>query len=187
MHWDEHFMRQINSKQPEAFREVFNEFYNSLVYFAVRYVERVEIAEDLVQELFAGLWESKTVHTSYNGFKTFLYTSVKHACLDYLKHKNVEGKYISYMLEHPESEEELAAKITEEEIYRLFLKILEELPERRKIVFKLHLQGKKNEEIARLLRVSVETVKTAKKEAVRYFKKRLGDAFYVLSFLAGGL
>ena len=51
-------MRQINSKEPKAYREVFNEFYNSLVYFAMRYVERVEIAEDLVQELFVNLWES---------------------------------------------------------------------------------------------------------------------------------
>ena len=58
LHWDEQFMRQINSKEPKAYREVFNEFYNSLVNFAMRYVERVEIAEDLVQELFVNLWES---------------------------------------------------------------------------------------------------------------------------------
>ena len=84
-----------------------------------------------------------------------------------------------------ESEEELETRITEEEIYRLFLKILEELPGRRKIIFKLHLQGKKNEEIAKLLHISIETVKTAKKESVRYFKMRLGNAFCALSFMLG--
>ena len=182
---DEQFIKLINSKQPAAFREVFNEFYNSLVYFGMRYVERMEIAEDLVQELFTNVWESKTQYASFTSFKTFLYTSVRNAALDYLKHKSVEGKYISYTLEHPESAEELETRITEEEIYRLFLKILEELPERRKIIFKLHLQGKKNEEIARLLRISVETVKTAKKESVRYFKMRLGNAFYAVSFMLG--
>lgn len=182
---DEHFIKQINSKQPKVFREVFDEFYNSLVYFAMRYVERIEIAEDLVQELFVRVWESDTQYASYCSFRTFLYTSVKNACLDYMKHKNVEGKYIAYVLEHPETEEELATRITEEEVYRLFLKVLEELSERRKVIFKLHLQGKKNEEIARLLHISTETVKSAKKEAVRYFKKRLGYYFYMLGFLLG--
>lgn len=181
----EQLIVKINSRQAAVFREVFNEFYNSLVYFAMRYVERMEVAEDLVQELFISVWESDTQYISYHSFKTFLYTSIRNAALDYLKHKHVEGKYVSYVLEHPEAEEELATRMTEEEVYRLFLKVLEELPARRKIIFKLHLQGKKNEEIARLLYVSVETVKTAKKESIRYFKLRLGNAFYMIWFLWG--
>ena len=182
---EEQLIGRINSRQTGVFREVFNEFYNSLVYFAMRYVGRMEVAEDLVQELFTSIWESDTQYVSYHSFKTFLYTSIRNAALDYIKHKHVEGKYVSYVLEHPETEEELETRITEEEVYRLFLRVLEELPDRRKIIFKLHLQGKKNEEIARLLHISVETVKTAKKEAVRYFKFRLGGAFYVLGFLLG--
>ena len=182
---DEQFIKLINSKQPTAFRIIFNEFYNSLVYFAMRYVGRMEIAEDLVQELFTNIWDSKSEYASYTSFKTFLYTSIRNASLDYLKHQTVENKYISYVLKHSESYDELETKIIEEEIYRFFFKILEELPERRKIIFKLHLQGKKNEEIAKLLHVSVETIKTAKKEAIRYFKVRLGKTFYTISFLFG--
>ena len=180
---DEQFIKLINSKQPAAFREVFNEFYNSLVYFGMRYVERMEIAEDLVQELFTNVWESKTQYASFTSFKTFLYTSVRNAALDYLKHKSVEGKYISYTLEHPESEEELETRITEEEIYRLFLKILEELPERRKIIFKLHLQGKKNEEIAEILGISVLTVKSHKQNALRCLKEYMGNLFLLYMFM----
>ena len=182
LHWDEQFMRQINSKEPKAYREVFNEFYNSLVYFAMRYVERVEIAEDLVQELFVNLWESKTVHTSYNGFKTFLYTSVKHACLDYLKHKNVEEKYLASLNLEDEGDD-IDLKMMEEELYRLLFKTIDELPDKCRNIFLLHLEGKGNEEIALLLNLSILTVKTQKKRAMSYIRERLGRVYFVMMSL----
>lgn len=171
-------IKQINQKQPEAFHYLFKNYYKSLVYFAMRYVEEREVGEDLVQELFAQLWESKSKYLSYNSFRTFLYTSVRNASLNYLKHKNVEQKYISYSLESSETDDELDLKVMEEELYRTLFRLVEELPLRRKEIFKLYLQGKKNEEIAQLLDVSSETVKTAKKEAVKYIRERMGKLFF---------
>lgn len=175
------FIEQINRKHPEAYHYLFKNYYKSLVYFAMRYVGEREVGEDLVQELFAQLWESESEYMSYNSFRTFLYTSVRNASLNYLKHKNVEQRYISYSLLHGESGDELDMKVMEEELYRTLFRYVEELPQRRKEVFKLYLQGKKNEEIAALLDVSPETVKTAKKEAVRYIRDRMGPLFYFLA------
>lgn len=55
-----------------------------------------------------------------------------------------------------------------------------ELPDRCREVFELHLKGKKNEEIAELLSLSIETVKTHKKNAVRFLKERMGNLFVLL-------
>ena len=46
-----------------------------------------------------------------------------------------------------------------EEIYRELFLAIQELPDRSREVFELHLQGKKNEEIAEVLGISVLTVK----------------------------
>lgn len=68
-------------------------------------MERQEIAEDIVQDLFVQIWERNTCYSSYYSFKNFLYNSVKNASLDYLKHKVVEGKYVRYILQHSEAGE----------------------------------------------------------------------------------
>jgi RNA polymerase sigma-70 factor (ECF subfamily) len=174
-------MERIHQKDRRVFHDLFNSFYNSLVYFATRYVGRQDVAEDIVQELFSGLWESNRAYHSYNGFKTFLYTSVKHASLDWLKHKRVEEKYLS--IPPPETDEELDWKIMEEEIYRTLLEVVGELPPRCREIFDLHLQGQKNEEIAARLGLSVLTIKTQKKKAFRYIKERMGKLYFLLLLL----
>ena len=180
---DEQFIKLINSKQPAAFREVFNEFYNSLVYFGMRYVERMEIAEDLVQELFTNVWESKTQYASFTSFKTFLYTSVRNAALDYLKHKDVEGNYLQKMLDSHSTTfrmEEEEEGFFSEEVYRQLLQTIDALPDRCREVFLMYMEGKKNEEIATALHVSLETVKTQKKRAMSFLRKKLGSYHFLL-------
>ena len=88
---EEQFLQRINTKQTEAFRELFSEFYNSLVLFAMGFVEQQDVAEDIVQEVFIAVWERDARYPTYNAFRSFLYNSVKNASLNHLKHKNVEA------------------------------------------------------------------------------------------------
>ena len=82
---EEQFLQRINTKQPEAFRELFSEFYNSLVLFAMGFVEQQDVAEDIVQEVFIAVWERDAQYPTYNAFRSFLYNSVKNAGLNHLK------------------------------------------------------------------------------------------------------
>lgn len=179
----ENWIEQLNRKQVEAFRHLFEKFYRYLVLYAMKWVERQEIAEDIVQELFVQLWEHHTTYSSYYGLKNFLYNSVKNASFDYLKHQKVEGKYISYSLNHSEKGEEPDLEIMKSEIYRKLYLTIEELPKRCREVFKYHLEGKKNTEIATLLHISESTVKKQKQQAIKYISKRLGDIPALLSLL----
>lgn len=175
---EEEFLRQINAKDMTAFRRLFGDFYNTLVLYAMDFVKRQDVAEDIVQDLFVAIWERETGYATYTSFKTFLYTSVRNACLNYLKHQNVELKYIASL--DNELEESIDFKIMEEELYRLLFAVIDELPPRCREVFDLHLQGKGNEEIAALLELSVATVKTQKKRAMSYLRERLGGVYFVL-------
>ena len=159
------FIDQINRKQMPAFRELFGTFYRYLVLYALRYVKQQEVAEDVVQEVFIAIWESDKKYNSYHGFRAFLYDSVKNRCLNYLKHQEVERRHAEILLWEQDEEDE------------------DELPERCRQVFKLHLQGEKNEEIAQILELSVETVKTQKKKAMYFLRERLGKSYYLLIIL----
>lgn len=176
---DDKFIRQINDKEIGAFRVLFERFYNYLVLYAMKRVQKREVAEDVVQEVFVAIWENTKKYNSFNGFRAFLYDSVQNRCLDYLKHKAVENRYVAYRLAHQDDEGEREYNLMQEEIYRELYLAVKELPDRCREVFELHLQGKKNEEIAELLSLSVLTVKTHKKNAVRFLKERLGNIFFL--------
>lgn len=179
---DELLIEQLNQKQVGAFKILFDRFYRYLVLYAMKWVERQEIAEDIVQDLFVQVWERDTFYSSYYGFKNFLYNSMKNASLDYLKHKKVEGKYIRYTLRHSEDGEMPEPEIVKEEVYRRLYLVLDELPRRCREVFRFYLDGKKNSEIAEILQISELTVKAQKRNAINYLRKRLGN-IYVLYIL----
>ncbi|MFR1240456.1 MAG: RNA polymerase sigma-70 factor [Butyricimonas faecihominis] len=175
------FIRQINEKQEKAFHELFLRFFNYLVVYAMRRVQRRDVAEDIVQEVFVNVWEGDKEFNSYVGFRAFLYNAVANRCMDYLKHQVVEDRYAAVVMKEEHEWDEL--DMAEEEMYRELHLVVQELPERSRAVFELHLEGKKNEEIAQLLALSVLTVKSYKKNAMQYLRKRLGDAHFLL--LAG--
>lgn len=175
---DSIFVRRINEKQEEAFHELFRRFFNYLVVYAMRRVQRRDVAEDIVQEVFVNVWEMDKEFNSYVGFRAFLYSAVNNRCLDYLKHLAVEDHYAEVFIKEGKECDEL--DIAEEEMYRELHLAVSELPERSRAVFELHLNGKKNEEIAQLLDLSVFTVKSYKKNAMKYLKKRLGGVYFLL-------
>lgn len=177
---EELFIEGINQKQRGAFHQLFRDFYKSLVIYAMKYVEKQAEAEDIVQDLFVTIWEKQERFLSYGGFRVFLYNSVRNTCLNNLKHQKVEEKYVNYCLEHPEESDEYHFEMMREEIFRRLFQTIDELPPRCREVFLLHLEGKKNEEIATELKISLLTVKTQNKKAVRYIKLRMGRFFFFL-------
>ena len=180
---EEEFIRQLNAKQVEAYHYLFEELYAYLIVYAMRYVQQKEVAEDIVQETFVALWEKEKSYNSYIGLKAFLYDAVRNRALDYLKHKQVEDKYTSYVLIHCNDESDLDYKLMREEIYRELYRAVAELPTRCQEIFKLYMEGKKNEEIAQLLNLSPETVKTQRKIAMRLLRERLSGLAFTFFLL----
>lgn len=177
MIWNErNLVAGINQKNEEAFHQLFLRFHSYLVVFAVRRMGDTEAAEDIVQDTFVSVWENDRLYNSFIGLKAWLYELVHNKCLNYLKHKNVEYKYYSHLSFHSTDESD-AFDLTQEEVYRRLYLAVRELPEKCRAVFELHLEGRKNDEIAVLLGISVLTVKAHKQNAVRYLKERMGNLF----------
>lgn len=177
-------IKQINKLDATAFRLLYKTYYKALVCYALQMVEDSDSAEDIVQELFSTIWEKKMPFQSLASFKAYLYNSVRNASLDYLKHKDVEGSYLQKMIDmHPDycgNEEEEEEGFFKEEVYRQLLLTLDSLPNRCREVFLLYMEGNTNEEIANALHVSLETVKTQKKRAMSFLRKKLGPYHFLL-------
>lgn len=176
-------IEQINKLDATAFRMLYKTYYKALVCYSIRITGESGAAEDIVQELFSTIWEKQMSFKSLVSFKAYLYNSVRNASIDYLKHKDVEFDYLQKIIESHQAyrvgDEEEDDFFTEEIFRQLFMTI-DSLPERCKQVFLLYMEGKKNEEIAAALYVSLETVKTQKKRAMSFLRKKLGSYHFAL-------
>lgn len=171
----------VNKNNNQGYRILYQEYYTSLVSFSLNYISSVETAEDIVQETFTKLWNSKNQFGALNALKTFLYTSVRNAAFDRLKHSKVEKKFLSHLKNNSEIyEDETDRKIIEEEVFRKIYRLVQCLPQRCREIFELHLQGKSNEEIANLLNLSVLTVKTQKNRAMKNLREQMGELFFLI-------
>ena len=94
---EQDFVHRINVKEEAAFHDLFTRFRNYLVLFAMRRINQLDVAEGIVQETFITEWESRKIYNSYQGLKACLYELVQNECTNFLKHKQVGDKYVSYV------------------------------------------------------------------------------------------
>lgn len=170
---------QLNN--PEVFRKLFDLHYRSLTVFAHGYVNDLDTAREIVQNLFARLWEKKDQFTIESSSKSYLYQSVKNACLNYLKnHKHQHVQYESQDLNLLSLENDVLDRMIALETQEKIFLAIEQLPERCKEIFKLsRFENKTYREISETLQVSTKTVENQIGIALKKLST-LKDLFLIL-------
>lgn len=153
----------------------FDLHHKSLCYFANRLVKDDLQSEDIVAECFVKLWERREDFGTEQNVKAFLYISCRNACLNYLKHLKVKTTVQKVYLEQLEKgEDSILYQIIKTEVLEIVNKEVEELPEKMRDIFKLiYFNGKKTDEIAVELNLSVQTVRNQKTKAIALLKTSL--------------
>lgn len=166
-----------------AFRYYYDMYYNALCLFGIRMLRDEEVVEDITQDVFVNLWKARGTIESVLHLKMYLYQSMRHRCLNYIRVKKLEEDYrVEYAL--LKSEERFGDAVVEEEVHRVVMEEIDRLPQEQRRVILLHLEGKNNIEIAEVMKVSVNTVKTHKARARQQLKVKLQDLF-VVTFILG--
>jgi RNA polymerase sigma-70 factor (ECF subfamily) len=175
-------LRKGNEKGLEL---LFRRHQAALINFALGYVKDYHAAEDIVAENFISLWQKRNDFNKLTAIKAFLYISVKNACLNLLKQngrRSKSHKEIKYLTE--ESEDFFSASMIKAELLELLWQDAENLPPVRFQIFKLFfVEGLTSFEIARALKISVDTVRVQKARALnqlREFVKRNYDKWFFL-------
>lgn len=156
---------------------IFKNHYQELCAYANSFMVDIDASEEIVQELFVRFWEQRETKDITTTVRAYLYTSVKNACLNQLKHLKIKEKY-----KH-EQERELTFNSSHEqnglEVSELDQKIhaaINSLPEgRRKIFILSRFDGLKYQEIADKLNISIKTVENQMGEALKFLRIQLKD------------
>ncbi len=177
------FLKKLGNNKIEAYKLMYDYYYRILVLYSMKFVQQEEIAKDIVQDVLVSIWEQDNLFETISGLKNFLYSSVRNKSLNHIKHLKVEENYLQSlgMVSHDPNQLEL--EIEEQEIYRRIFEVIDELPAKCKEIFEMHLNGKKNKEIAEILKLSIETVKTQKRRAMKHLRNRI-NPIVLMFFLA---
>lgn len=179
---DQIWLKQLIRYDDSGVKLLFEQYYIPLVLFARSYVRDVDVARDVVQDVFMAMIQAREKFVTIENLKTYLYSAVKNRSLKYLRHEDVKERYCRYVLKNEEKEEDYANKILEEEVFALLKKSVNELPEQCRNVYILALEGKGNAEIAEVLNIGVETVKSHKKAGKRILFNKLSPFISILFF-----
>lgn len=171
-------------KEPtlKDYNKLFKSLYPQLCVFAYKYLNDLEISKDIVQEVFIKVWEDKTAFEDEDHTTGYFYKAVRNKCLNDLKSKRhlLTERYGEQNIETYETEEFLMSEAVVVETTVIIEKAIKELPNKAAQVIRLSIKDYTNDEIAKKLSISVNTVKDHKKVAYRKLRNLLGFLRQVL-------
>lgn len=172
---DQRHVEGLRRRDPAVYEIVFKKYYSPLVVFASRQVGDGEVARDLVQDVFLKLFEESQVLPKNVCLKSWLYTSVRNAAIDYLRHMQVTDKHKFLVAEAMLASGEVDEKVDEEVCERVN-RAVASLPEQcRLIIQKSVFEGKKYAEIAEEMGISINTIRTQVLRGYKKLREMLSD------------
>jgi RNA polymerase sigma-70 factor (family 1) len=169
----------ICDPQPE---QLFKKLYPRLCDFANYMLKDKELAEDMAQDAFmVYLEQQEKISSNFNAVKSFLYTAVKNACLNKIRHNNVIDIYNKKNPLDIYTDTKILEGMIHAEVLAEVYEKINALPQGCAMVIRYgYLEGLSNSEIAELMNISINTVKSQKQRALALLKMHLGNATMTL-------
>jgi len=171
---EDKYLQLFISGNEDAFDAVFKRYYEGLLQFArVLLPYPTDEAEDVVAEMFCTLWYNRRQIAISTTLSAYLYVSVRNRVFDYYRKRKTtfslpeEALTETPDVDHQQPDQQLMYKDVTSQIQQL----VGQLPAQMQLVFKMHrYEGFSYEEIAGLLNISVNSVKTHMFRALKFLK-----------------
>ncbi len=165
----------------ELFDSLIQEYYPRLMGYACILLDD-EAARDVVQDVFLYVWEHRSRLTFSSGIQTYLFRACHSRMLNSLKrNKGFSGGGSLDALSQNEAEwlranDDIVRTLCNKELLERVLGIVEELPDKRREVFRLSfLHDMSNAEIAELLGMPRRTVEGHLYLALKFLRDRISS------------
>lgn len=171
-----------------AFSELYVRHKDKLRYFCLSLLKSGEEANDIVQEIFIRIWESRSFINPDLSFSSFLYTMARNRILNYFRDADIDMKVKQILaLKNPTEENIIESDMIYAEYKNILHEAIETLsPQRKKIFNMSREENLSHKEIAAQLGISVNTVQEHISESLRsiksYFLKHTDISLSLLMF-----
>ncbi len=171
---------QLGAGDVEAFKRLFDMYFDRLYRYALRYLRSTEESQDLVHDVFLQVWRHRRRIGLERDLRSYLYTSTRNLALDRLKHRKVEDRFIERGAnaqaggENAADSADTARDLESRELAASIQQAIDTLPRRQKEVLRLRWQQHLSyNEVAEALSISPKTVAIHLSRALEHLRKML--------------
>ena len=161
-------------------------FYKPLCFYAARYIQDAQVAEEIVSDVMYRIWQNRHQDYQAETFREYLYTATRNTAINYMKQrknqKNLTNTWAELFRGELIEETPLDAMIKEE--WQLNLnRLLDSLPEQcRKVFLMSRIDDITYDKIAAEMDISPNTVKYHIKTALQKLRAGVGALMLCLIF-----
>lgn len=173
---------RIRQSDRAAFDELFLFFQQDVFNFLLYQTQDEMLAEDLLQEVFLQLWESRADLNEEYSIKSYLFTMARNKFLNHVRHQNVVAAHVGEvrLTGMSTSNQTPEGDLVEKEFRDLLINAINEMPDMMRTVFLMNrVDGLPAKEIAERLSISTRTVESHIYKAIRYIYGRLPKEYAV--------
>ena len=144
----------------DAFCELYATYKNRLIYFAMRFLKSREYAEDVFQDAFTVVWQSRRFINPDASFSSYLYTIMRNRILNQLRNaaneEKLKERIFSQALDYTE---DTKREVMLNDLKSLISHALQQLTPRQREIFEMSREAQlSHKEIADKLGISINTV-----------------------------
>jgi RNA polymerase sigma-70 factor (ECF subfamily) len=181
--YDDILVKKFNEGDALAFKHIYDKFFGQILYFCRR-LAGDEAGPEITTETFHKLYKLRANFESLVNVRAFLYITARNACFNYIKSVDTkrtrQKEYLQTISELQEGELEGYELKLSDEIRAAFVgklyELISKLPKRRGLVLKLmFFEGLSPTEIANVLKISVNSVRNHKVQALKSLKLKVSE------------
>lgn len=171
---DSEQIKMLQQGSKEAFTTLYKEYWRQVYNFGRLYLTSQDAAEEVVQDVFIKVWESRDLINEGENFKGLLFIITRNLIFNrHRKHLN-EDLYKMTVLASMENSYDIEQEIEANNLSEYIDLLINELPPRRQEIFNLsRKENKSYKEIAKLLNISEKTVENQISEALKYLRQNI--------------
>lgn len=168
------FRKHKASDEEQRFHTLFVEMYPKLVRYAAALMTDTDEARDIVSDVFERAWQRHATLDDESGH-AWLYAAVRNACLNRLKHLQVEREHLEAVIEATRAD--VADNYRQHEVLlRRAEEIAHNLPEPTRSILRMCYWDKQTyRQVAEHLGISPDTVKKHISKALRTLRETMRE------------
>jgi RNA polymerase sigma-70 factor (family 1) len=175
--YEQVLLEKLKCDDKTAFSILFSRYYRDLVTFAVTITHEHDVSEEIVQDVFMKLWESRRSLEIQSSLKSYLLRSVQNKCIDNIRHREIEQKYsVMYRMSPVLFTKDTENYLLHSELDHNFRVALGKIPSLYADVFRMsRMEGRNYKDIASKLGVSERTIEVRMSKALHLLREELKD------------
>jgi len=181
---DQQLLNLIAEDDEHAFKDIYSRYWKSLYDTAFKRLKNSNQSQDIVQDVFIGLWERR-LDLQIRDLAAYLHTAVRYRVYNYVSRNLATEAFFEpfeAVVIYSAGADEM---LIEKELFQLAKAYIATLPKKRKQIFMLYTQENlTTTEIARKLHISRKTVQNQLSNAIGGLKAHLLPALLLLFYLS---